>query len=347
MKVTVILPSLNPDHKLLEVINGLISHGFHRILVINDGSDSEHMEPFEKAAQYSQCIVLRHYKNLGKGRALKTGFNYFLCHPEGDIGVITVDGDNQHHIEDILACARLLEEHPDSLILGCRDFTQSDVPARSRFGNQSASFLFRTLIGLQISDTQTGLRAIPTKWIYEFVDLFGERFEYETNMLLEIPRLSIPIREQKIRTIYLDENTGSHFRPVQDTLRICRLLIKFLLASVASFAVDILAFSLLTFLLNPLDLSKRILFATAGARILSSIVNFLLNRKAVFVRPNQRKGSVIRYYILCILQAAASYAGVYLLSTLTNGAGSTLWKILVDTILFLISFQIQREWVFR
>ena len=86
----------------------------------------------------------------------------------------------------------------------CLLYTSSgpDVPPRSRFGNKSASLLFQVLAGLRISDTQTGLRAIPTRWLPDLVDLYGERFEYETNMLLEIPRLGIPLRERPIRTIY-------------------------------------------------------------------------------------------------------------------------------------------------
>ena len=346
MNVTVVLPSLNPDHKLMQVVDALVKGGFHRILLVNDGSDPDHLAPFEEAARYPQCVLLRHYKNQGKGRALKTAFNYFLCHPEGDVGVVTVDGDNQHHIDDILACARLLEEHPDTLILGCRDFSGPQVPPRSRLGNRSASFLFKALAGLSISDTQTGLRAIPARWVEAFADLYGERFEYETNMLLEIPRLAIPYREQPIRTIYLDENAGSHFRPVRDTLKICRLLLKFLAASGASFAVDILAFWLLEWLLTPLSLARRLLLATAGARLLSSLFNFSLNRKAVFHHRGAVAGSLGRYYLLCVLQAAASYGGVCLLTWLSHGAGPVLWKILVDCLLFLLSFQIQREWVF-
>ena len=347
MNVSVILPSLNPDEKLLLVVEALVKRGFRRIILINDGSDEAHMAPFEKAAEYPQCVLLRHYKNLGKGRALKTGFNYFLCHQDGDIGVVTVDGDNQHHIDDIEACARKLEEHPDAMVLGCRDFSQPDVPSRSRFGNRSASFLFKAMVGLSISDTQTGLRAIPTNWLYEFVDLYGERFEYETNMLLEIKRLSIPLLEQPIRTIYLDENVGSHFRPVRDTLKICRLLFRFIAVSAASFLVDILLFWLLGMLFAPLDLARRILFATAGARVLSSVFNYLMNRKAVFGQRENVRHSLWKYYLLCVVQAAVSYGGVYLLTSLTADSYSTAWKVLVDLLLFLLSFQIQREWVFR
>ena len=346
MKVTAIVPSYKPDEKLAGVLRDLTAAGFERIIVVDDGSGPDYEAYFRQAEGYPQCVLLRHEVNRGKGGALKTAFAWFLEHTGEDLGVVTVDGDNQHHIDDIVACARRLEEQPDTLVLGCRDFSGPEVPARSRFGNRSASFLFKTLVGLSLSDTQTGLRAIPARWVYAFADLYGERFEYETNMLLEIPRLSIPMAEQKIRTIYLDENTGSHFRPVQDTLKICRLLVKFLLSSVASFGVDILLFWLLGLLLRPVELATRLLIATAGARILSSLVNFTLNRKAVFGDENQLGGSLLRYYLLCVAQAAASYGGVYLLSRLTGEQYATPWKIAVDLLLFLVSFQIQREWVF-
>ncbi len=346
MRVTIVLPSLNPDDKLLQVVDALVERGFHRILLVNDGSDQEHLAPFEQAARHPQCVLLRHAKNLGKGRALKTAFNYFLCHPEGDVGVVTVDGDNQHHIDDIVACAQALEAHPDALILGCREFSGPDVPPRSRIGNRTASFLFRVLAGVKVSDTQTGLRAIPSRWLWEFVDLYGERFEYETNMLLEVPRLGISLREQPIRTIYLEENVGSHFRPVQDTLRIARLLGKFLASSLASFVVDILLFWLLEWLLTPVELALQLLLATVGARVVSSLVNYSLNRKAVFGHKGRVGGSMARYYLLCVVQTAASYIGVWALTALTGGAFAVLWKVVVDLVLFFISFQIQREWVF-
>ena len=48
MKVSVIIPSLNPDDKLVTVVDSLVKKGFKDIILVNDGSDKSHMWPFEK-----------------------------------------------------------------------------------------------------------------------------------------------------------------------------------------------------------------------------------------------------------------------------------------------------------
>ena len=72
MKISVIIPSLNPDDKLTEVVKGLLAEGFNDIIIVNDGSDENHMEPFKEASKHSEVTVLTHSVNCGKGRALKT-----------------------------------------------------------------------------------------------------------------------------------------------------------------------------------------------------------------------------------------------------------------------------------
>ena len=78
MRISVILPSLNPDEKLMLVVNGLIAEGFDDIIIVNDGSDEEHMVPFREAEKLSQVTILTHEVNKGKGRALKTAFDFCI-----------------------------------------------------------------------------------------------------------------------------------------------------------------------------------------------------------------------------------------------------------------------------
>ena len=129
-----------------------------------------------------------------------------------------MDGDNQHHVEDILACCEKLREKPDHVILGARDFSKREVPLRSRFGNVLTKGVFRFACGIRITDTQTGLRAIPARYLEAMTEIEGSRYEYETNMLLEMKARRIPFEEVPIRTIYLEENESSHFNPLKDSL---------------------------------------------------------------------------------------------------------------------------------
>ncbi len=163
LKVSVIIPSLNPDNKLIQVVDALVAKGFDDIILVNDGSDKAHMQPFLQLKEYRQCTVLTHEINRGKGRGLKTAFDYCIANRPDIDGVVTVDGDNQHKAEDILNCCNKMIEYKDKVILGVRDFSGDDVPPKSKFGNNMTSFVFKFVCGLNISDTQTGLRAIPLK----------------------------------------------------------------------------------------------------------------------------------------------------------------------------------------
>lgn len=342
MDICAIVPSLNPDEKLLDVIKALRSKDFAHIIVVDDGSESQDI--FDRIKEY--CDIIHHYKNLGKGRAMKTAFNYYLNNYSGECrGVVLLDGDNQHGIADVYNCAQTLLDNPGSLVLGCRDFSLPNVPFTSRNGNKITAFVFKALCGIAVSDTQTGLRALGNSAIEAFLDTKGERFEYETNMLLETKNKEIPIVEVKIETIYLEGNKTSHFNPLTDGLSIYIVLFKYLWASLASMVIDVGTFgiSMLIFAFCPSWLA--VLISTVTSRILSSLFNFFVNHKLVFKSKERKHSTVWRYYILCVVQLAASYVGVFAVTEYLN-MPSLIAKLLVDMLLFVVSFQVQREWVF-
>lgn len=348
-RMSVIIPSYQPDEKLPEVIKGLSEKGFRDIVLVDDGGGETYAPFFEKAAAFPGVTVLTHPENKGKGCALKTAFQYCIKERPACSGVITVDGDNQHHIEDILACCGKLSEKPDHVILGARNFSAKEVPFRSRFGNVLTKGVFRFACGIKITDTQTGLRAIPACYLKTMTEIEGNRYEYETNMLLELKARRIPFEEVPIRTIYLDENDSSHFNPLKDSIRIYRTIFAFAASSFASSLIDLglfyLCISLLTHMMP--EGIWNIVVATAVARVCSSLFNYNMNRQKVFCSGS--KNSIVKYYILCVVQFAASAGIVSLLSYLfpAGSLGKTLMKALTDIVLFLLSYQIQREWVFR
>ncbi len=349
MNVTIIIPSLNPDDKLIQVVDSLIKKGFKDIVVVNDGSDTEHMKPFEMVGRHEECHILHHDVNKGKGRALKTAFEYCLDNRKDTAGVVTVDGDNQHSADDICECAKRMLELKNHVILGVRDFTGKDVPPKSKFGNNMTKFVFRVFCGLKISDTQTGLRAIPFEYIKLMDKIKGERFEYETNMLLELKQYNIPYTEVGIHTIYIEENASTHFHPIKDSIKIYGVILKFLMGSLLSSVIDIVAFAVLSIIFNGLEPVSRIFIATVVARVISSLVNYTFNRKAVFDSTTSVKKSMVRYYILCVCQMMVSYGLVWGVTELLS-MGSMLTvvsKVIIDTCLFVISFKIQRAWVFK
>lgn len=345
----VILPSYKPDEKLLAVLEGLTQKGFSDIIVVNDGSGDGFQELFRKAEAFSNVTLLTHPENRGKGRALKTAFAYCLEHRPSCTGVITVDGDNQHHPDDIMACCQRLAEAPEQIVLGARNFSSKEVPFRSRLGNILTKNVFRFACGIRITDTQTGLRAISRQHLHLMLEISGERYEYETNMLLEMKTHEISFTEVTIRTIYLDDNDSSHFNPLKDSIKIYRTILAFLASSLASALLDLALFYLFISLLEYFLPGGfwNVTIAVGVARLLSSSFNYLLNSKKVF--RSKSKSSLARYYLLCILQFAASAGLVSLASHFlpAGNMGKTLIKAIVDILLFLISYQIQREWVFK
>lgn len=349
--VTVILPSLNPDEKLINTVKSLLERGFEDIIVINDGSDAAHLTPFATLSSYKECTILVHDVNHGKGRALKTGMQYMLDNRPASPGVVTIDGDGQHHADDILACAQAMLDRENEVILGVRDFSEPDVPFKSRFGNNLTKSVFRLFCGIRISDTQTGLRAIPKQYIKAMTEFDGERFEYETNMLLEMKEKSIPFSEVKIQTIYLDENASTHFHPVRDSFKIYKVILKFGISSIVSSVLELLVFTLVNLLLDlvvpGIKMEISILVSSFVSRVVSALCNYKMNRALVFNSGN--KSSFNRYVMLCIAQLLVSAALVSLLSYLFTAEtfGQTLLKALVDTALFFISYRIQKNWVFR
>lgn len=346
--IPVIIPSFHPDEKLLRLIEALYKGGELGLTVIllDDGSGSQYADIFRKAKDQYGCHLLSHSSNRGKGRALKTAFQYALEQFPDSVGVVTVDGDGQHAVNDVFACMRTLSEHPDHFILGCRSFEGGGVPLKSRFGNRLTCKVLSYTNGMNLSDTQTGLRAIPQSFIKTLLDVPGERYEFEMNMLLACSERHIPVLEVPVQTIYLENNKHSHFRPIVDSLKIYAVFIRYLLSSLSSFLLDISVFAVSVFLLKDLIPVQYILYATALARGCSSLFNYFVNKHLVF-RVGWEKRTMLKYYFLSLLQMAVSGLMVSYIYFMSSGVGETIIKILVDTLLFFLSFMIQRNWVFK
>jgi glycosyltransferase involved in cell wall biosynthesis len=353
--VSVVLPSLDPDEKLHGVIQGLLSEGFDDIILVNDGSKPENLHYFEEAALLPQVHVLHHPQNRGKGAALKTAFRYFLENRRERAGVVTVDGDGQHHSADTAACARQMLEC-GKIILGVRDFSLPSVPWRSRCGNRITSLVFKIFVGMTISDTQTGLRAIPKARLEQLCRVEGDRFEYETNMLLAMKTQKLSFDEVKIRTVYIEENKSSHFRTVRDSWRIYKLILahffRYIFSSLASFAVDEGLFVLLSAVFGRFLTGFALTAVPASvARLISSALNFAMNKRLVFKSKGGTVRALVRYYLLAVPMAVGQILlthGVYAL--LQIGSEQILLRAVIHavvmTVLFVASFLLQQHWVF-
>ncbi len=226
----VLIPARDPDLRLISLVEELATYGFASILVVDDGSHPDSAPIFNHLKTLPRLDLLRHAINQGKGRALKAGFNFILNNLPQIDGVITADADGQHAAPDIVAVATAMTHDSDQVTLGVREFA-ADVPLRSRFGNMLTRHIFGRVTRMNITDTQTGLRAFPRSFLPQLVTLPGERYEYEMSVLAYTCRYIGKPREIRIKTIYLQGNRTSHFHPLWDSMRIYFVLVRFYLST--------------------------------------------------------------------------------------------------------------------
>lgn len=345
----VVIPAYEPPEGFIDYAKE-VSQKVKTLIVVNDGSNQDFDNVFDEIASFPNVEYIKYAKNQGKGYALKQAFKFCIeRYGEKDV-IVTADCDGQHKIKDIFNVFRVTTEHPDALVLGSRDFNQANVPARSKAGNTSIRRIFSFFYGVKLYDAQTGLRGITVATASRFLDVKGNRFEYEMAMLIYAKKHNISMLETPIDTVYPENPKDhiSHFKTIKDSLLVLGVVLSnlewYLLSSTLSAILDILLFWLIAMVFVPLKSpALNTLVATIVARIGSSILNFTFNYKFVFNGSSKR--SIFRYYILWTCQLGASYGLAYLFGHVI-GWNITVMKALCDLMLALISYQIQNHWVF-
>ena len=348
MNCKIVIPAYEPEERLIDYVKKLKAAGLGLPIIVDDGSGSRWTDLFSRLRQMG-CEVLTHPENRGKGAALKTAFRHILETDTEVPGVITVDCDGQHTVDDVRAVQAALCAHPETLVLGCRNFGEN-TPGRSALGNRIMSWAMRVVYGIDLQDTQTGLRGIPPRYLGQIAQLKGDRYEYELNMLVFARQQALAFTIVPIQTVYFDNNAGSHFRTVRDALpilgRILSGVVQYSTAAAISVVVDVFLYCIFVkWILANLPLGVRLTLSAALARTASSGVNYLCNRQLPYVQDKSFSGSLPRYYLLWAFQLAVSIGGAYFMCTFTH-MDEMVAKLLVDLVLAIISYQIQLHWVF-
>jgi Glycosyltransferases involved in cell wall biogenesis len=364
-ETAVVIPAYKPDDRLPPYVSALIDAGIGCIVVADDGSGSDYRSLFDLLPENETVHTIHYEPNCGKGVALKRALSYIEENrPDARI-IITADSDGQHTVKDVLRMVDAMGEDSTGVLLGSRDFSQENVPFKSRNGNRITSAVFKVLYGEWVSDTQTGLRAFARELLPMMIKVKGERYEYEMNVLIACAQKKIPMRALPIETVYENNNEGSHFRAFRDSARIYKVIlggfVKFIASSLISTGLDYVLYLIFLSLLNRytdlgtqdhafnfwfLHVLTSILIATVGARLISGITNYLLNRKMVFCDQGSAGKSFPRYLVVFLLNMLLS---AVLTSTLhlAFGCNEKLIKLPVDLVLFFLSYRLQSRWVFR
>jgi glycosyltransferase involved in cell wall biosynthesis len=336
----VIIPAYQPDATLLHLVDALCSDPRQVVIVVDDGSTGSCQHVFDALEHRPQVRILRHAVNMGKGQALKTAFNDFLVHFDAShVGVVTADADGQHRPEDIRKVCEALTREPSSLVLGSRRL-KVNVPWRSAIGNTLTRHIFQGLLGRKVTDTQTGLRGVPRAMLTDCLRIPATRYEFELEMLVRAVQAGRDIREVEIATIYDDDNRGSHFNPVLDSMRIYFVFLRFLALSLATAAIDFVIFG------GAYAVTHNILGSTVIARLGAGTFNFYFAKTAVFRSRADASRELVRYVALVIWLMMVSYT---VLTGLVIFVGFSVYasKIIAEALLFLASFAVQRLFVFR
>lgn len=335
-----LIPAYEPTELLLSVMEIAADEGFI-VITVDDGSGIGYADIFEAAEKFG--TVLFNSENRGKGAALKMGFKYIAERFEEPYTVVTMDADGQHAVTDAMNVCCAAETYENTLILGSRSLEQN-VPLRSRLGNSITRLVFKASTGVKIYDTQTGLRAFSSRLMPIMVNIPGERYEYEMNVLLYFADSGLPVKEVPILTIYFENNAGSHFNTIKDSYKIYREIIKFPLSSLSCFVIDYLLFGLFSVLLS--GLSTGLTASNIAARIISGTVNFSMNRELVFKSSENIYRAGAKYILLAVVILIGN---TLVLNALVYGLGLNRFiaKPLTEIIFFGLSFLVQRLFIFR
>jgi len=341
-KIFIVIPAYQPETELICLIEQLRQESGYQVIVVDDGSGNEYQSIFEQIE--SQVVLLNHKKNQGKGAALKTAFRYIkLIEDEGI--VVTVDADGQHSITDMKKVIKNAAMCPHNLTIGSRTFSQ-EVPLRSAIGNKLTRKIFQMVTGLKIQDTQTGLRAFHTNMIPWVLTIEGERYEYEMNVLIQCSKQNIVISEVEIQTIYLNQNSASHFRVIRDSIRIYGSIFKFMASSFICFLFDYLVFTIVVSLMDGWMPQVAIPAANITARVFSSSMNFFINRKFVFRNQGDIKKAAIQYFLLTGIVLCGNTMVLEAMTSILS-INRFLAKVLTEQLSFIVNWTVQHKIIFK
>jgi len=218
VKTAVAIPLYDNPATILAVAAACRRH-VEDVLVIDDGSTR--LPPdFEDALDRQGIDLLRRHSNGGQGAAILNGAERLAA--KGLDYVITVDADGQHLADDLPAFLTLLDAEgaeKDLIIVGVRDFQDSNAPRSSVFGRNFSNFWVKLETGVSCADTQSGFRAYPIKALLRS-GCRCRRYTFIVESLVRLLWGGLRLQELPIRTIYQPPGQYvSHFRPFLDNLR--------------------------------------------------------------------------------------------------------------------------------
>lgn len=213
----VVIPTYNNDRTLGGVIAGVRRYCAD-IFVVNDGSTDRTAEVL---ASTEGIRTIAYARNRGKGYALRRGLR--AAREAGFRYALTIDSDGQHYPDDIARFIERIERRPDTLLIGARNLTADNMPARNTFANRFSNFWYLVETGRRLEDTQSGFRLYPLRQLGRLRSLCS-RYEFEVEVIVRAAWRGVEVENIPVRVYYApDGERVSHFRPLRDFTRISLL----------------------------------------------------------------------------------------------------------------------------
>jgi len=216
MKVIAIIPCLNEERFISEVVTKAVKYA-DKVIVVDDGSDDN----TASAAEAAGAEVIRHEIRQGAGAATRTGCIQAL-QAGADI-IVTLDGDGQHDANEIPILVKPIREGKADLVIGSRFLFTANVPQYRKFGIDVITGLYNFLRKDKITDAQSGFRAFNRKAL-QAIDITYSGFEFSIQTLVQARKNHMKITEAPISCIYHD--AGSTQDPITHGLSVAWSVVK-------------------------------------------------------------------------------------------------------------------------
>lgn len=339
-KTVVLLPVYRPGEELLQLCRDVSEF---RMVIVDSGSGKEYGDLFRQVSEWGEVLLME--KNRGRGAALKQGLRHILVNDAyGDASCI-VTADLSCSAEDIIRAAKETEEK-GSLVLGVR---KNGASALTKIGRKLTDLVFRIGSGKGVSDSLTGLRGFTREMAEAYVELPGDRFEFEMNMLLSAAEDKTDVSEIEAK----GEGTaksGFRFHPIVDMIRVYWAIfmeshtLKFLFSSGVAFIID---YVILNLLANSLSFHGAMEISAVAAWIISSLTNFFLNRNFVFRSNAPLRAAIPEYYGLAAIVFLLKTFVLLELLVRVIGIPLAIAKLVAEVVFFVSNYFIQKKFIFK
>ena len=213
-----LIAAFNEEAHVADVVKGTALHA-SPVVVVDDGST----DGTAARARDAGALVIRHDRNLGKGRAIRTGLEYALTQDRSH--VLFLDADLQHDAAEIPRLVARAEQGRGDFVLGERELRKDAMPAARFYANVVGSAILSRFIGANVADSQSGFRLIRADLLRR-VRLTGTGYEIETEMLIKLVRAGAAVERVAVRRLQY-EGAQSKIRPFRDTLKTCLLAVRY------------------------------------------------------------------------------------------------------------------------